>query len=376
MRIAVNTRFLRKDYLEGYGNFLYEIFSRITRKNPEHEFIFIFDRPYDESFVFSSNVKPVITGPAARHPFLWKWWYDVKVPGVLKKNKADIFVSCDGFCSLTAKAPQCLVVHDLAFLYYPHGNKRLHLFFYKKYTPRFLKKAARIITVSQFSKKTIIENYNTPPEKIAVVPNGVKENFLPAADEVRESIKQKYTDGKAYYLCVGAIHPRKNLYNVLKAFSVFKKRQQTEMKLVIAGRLGWKYDSFVKSLQSYKYRDDVVLTGFVNDTELTAITGAAYGLVYVSLFEGFGVPVLEAMKCKVPVITSANSAMQEIAGGAALYANPEDYNDIAEKIMLLYKDEQLRNELTRKGAIVAGEYTWGRAAELFWEQIAATVSDK
>ena len=369
MIIAVNTRFLLVDYLEGYGNFIYETFRRITEQHPEHEFIFIFDRPYDKRFLFSNNIKTVVTGPAARHPLLWKLWYDIKVPAVLKKYKADVFVSCDGFCSLGTKVPQCLVVHDLAFLHYPSAIKKSHLLFYKRYTPKFLGKAISIATVSEFSKKDIIAQYGTDAKKINVVYNGVKEIFNPINNEAKATIKNKYTDGKEYFIYAGSIHPRKNLITLLKAFSVFKKRQQTNMKLVLAGRLAWQYESFEKDLKSYKYRNDVVLTGYVEDAVLADIIGAAYAQVYPSLFEGFGVPVLEAMRCDVPVITSADSAMQEIAKDAALYADANSHTDIANKMMLLYKDENLRKELILKGRQIVKQYSWDKTATLLWQSI-------
>ena len=369
MVIAVNTRFLLVDYLEGYGNFIYETFRRITEQHPEHEFIFIFDRPYDKRFLFSNNIKTVVTGPAARHPLLWKLWYDIKVPVILKRYKVDVFVSCDGFCSLGTKVPQCLVVHDLAFLHYPSTIKKSHLLFYKRYTPKFLGKAISIATVSEFSKKDIIAQYGTDAKKINVVYNGVKEIFNPINNEAKATIKNKYTDGKEYFIYAGSIHPRKNLITLLKAFSVFKKRQQTNMKLVLAGRLAWQYESFEKDLKSYKYRNDVVLTGYVEEAVLADIIGAAYALVYPSLFEGFGVPVLEAMRCDVPVITSADSAMQEIAKDAALYADANSHTDIANKMMLLYKDENLRKELILKGRQIVKQYSWDKTATLLWQSI-------
>lgn len=358
-----------KDYLEGYGNFLYETFRRITENHPEHEFIFIFDRPFDNRFVFNTNVTPVVAGPPARHPLLWKYWYDIKIPALLKKYKADIFISCDGFCSLHTKVPQCLVVHDLAFIHFPAGIKKSHLLFYKRYTPKFLATARAIATVSQFSKNDITRQYNTAAGKIDVVYNGVKEIFRPLGIEEKEEVKKKYTEGKEYFVYTGAIHPRKNLMNLLKAFSVFKKRQQTGMKLVLTGRLAWKYESFTASLKTYKYRNDVVLTGYVPEEELVSIIGAAYGMVYPSFLEGFGVPVLEAMKCEVPVITSSGSAMQEIAKKAALYADPGNHTDIADKMMLLYKDENLRKELIQKGKQVIKEYNWDNTAALLWQCI-------
>lgn len=369
MKIAVNTRFLLKDYLEGYGYFIYETFKRITAAHPKHEFVFIFDRPYDERFVFGPNVKAVVTGPPARHPLLWKLWYDIKVPVLLRKYKADVFVSCDGFCSLGTKVPQCLLVHDLAFLHYPSFIPKSQLLYYKRYTPKMLAKAKVIATVSAFSKKDIISQYGTAADKINIVYSAAKEIFQPLTNEEKQATRAKYTGGKEYFIYAGAIHPRKNLVNLLKAFSLFKKRQQSSMKLVLTGRLAWKYDSFVKNLKTYKYRDDVVMTGYVNEEEIRKLVGAAYTMVYPSLFEGFGVPVLEAMQCDVPVITSLNSSMQEIANEAALYADPGSPADIAEKMMLLYKDEKLRSQLIEKGRVAVKQYSWEKSAERLWQSI-------
>ncbi len=369
MIIAVNTRFLLAGYLEGYGYFIHECFKRITHDHPEHQFIFIFDRPFDPRFVYEKNVTPVVIGPPARHPLLWKWWYDVKIPQVLKKYKADIFVSADGFCSLTTSVPQCLVIHDLAFLHHPAFIKKSHLIFYKRYTPRFLKKAGSIATVSAFTKADIHQRYKIDNEKISVVYNAAKPSFKPLTEDLKFNVKLKYTEGKEFFLYSGAIHPRKNLLNLLKGFSLFKKRLKSNFKLVIAGRLAWKYESFLKDLETYKYRHDVVLTGYLPEEELVSLTASAYALVYPSLLEGFGVPVLEAMQSGVPVITSASSAMEEIAGDAALYADVTTPFDIGEKMMNLYKDESQRDMLIQKGLQKAGEYSWQKTSTLLWQSI-------
>ena len=369
MRIAVNTRCLLNDKLEGSGYFLMETFSRITRWHTGHEFIFIFDRPFDERFVFGPNVKPVIARPAARHPILWKWWYDVKIPGVLKKYKADVFVSCDGCCSLSTKVPQCLVLHDLAYLHFPNFMNKPEAFFYKKQTPKFLKIAKSVATISEFSKKDIITQFQTEEKKISVVNSAAKDIFQPLSNEEKETTKRKFTDGKEYFLFSGPIHPSKNPMNLLKAFSVFKQRQKSGMKLVLAGRLASKHSSFPEKLKTYKFRNDVIVTGYLEENELVKLMGAAYALVYPSFLEGFGVPVLEAMQCNVPVITSANSAMQEIAEDAALYADPANYEDIADKMMRIYKDEKLRQELINKGQPIISKYTWDKTAELLWQTI-------
>lgn len=376
MRIAINTRFLMPGQLEGYGYFIQEICRRMVQSHPQHEFIFIFDRPFDRRFIFSENVRGIVSGPPARHPVLWKLWYDIKLPYLLKKYKADLFFSPDGFCSLNTNVPQCMVVHDLAFLHFPTHLPAPQSWYLKRYTPRFLEKANLLTTVSEFSKTDIIAQYNIDPAKIKVVYSAAKGIFHPINDSEKAAIKEKYSAGKDYFIYTGAIHPRKNLMNLLRAFSIFKKKLQSNFKLIIAGRLAWQNDSFKKSLSSYKYRDDVVMTGYIPEAELTGLMGAAYGLTYISKWEGFGVPVLEAMRSGVPVITAKGSAMQEIAGDAALYADPDNVEEIASVMMTLYKDESLRARLIEKGYKVEPGFTWDRSADLVWEALMKTANGK
>lgn len=239
--------------------------------------------------------------------------------------------------------------------------------------PKFLNRAKSIITVSEFSKRDIVLQYKIVPDKINVVPIAAKEIFHPLTGIEKQAVKNLYTDGKEYFVYAGDILPRKNLKNLLKAFSIFKRKQKSNWRLVLARRLAWKNKDFVESLKTYKYREDVILTGYIEEEQLVKIIGSAYALVYPSLWEGFGVPLLEAMHCNVPVITSENFAMQEIAGEAALYVNPADHNDIAEKMMLLYKDENLRSQLIKKGETIAGQYSWDKSADLLWHSIMKAV---
>mgnify|MGYP003575243527 CR=1 FL=1 len=371
MVIAVNTRFWLGSGLEGYGYFIQEVFGRLAAAHPQHRFYFLFDRPYHPLLQFAPNVTPVVAGPPARHPLLWKWWYDVVVPRLLKKLGANVFLSPDGFCSLTTKVPQCLVVHDLGFLHFGEGYQKSHLLYYKYYTPKFLKKAKTVATVSQFSRQDIVKQYGIPADKINVVYSAVKEVFQPLPWQEHAAIKEQYTDGKEYFIYIGAIHPRKNLINLLKAFSKFKKWQRSGFKLVLVGRLAWKNDAFLDLLKTYKYRSDVVLLDYLPEADLVRLLGAAYALVYPSFFEGFGVPVLEAMACGVPVLTSVNSAMQEIAEDAALYFDPNDVDDMAQQLMLVYKDEDKRSRLIEKGNNIAPQYSWQKTADALWQSIEA-----
>ena len=371
MRIVVNTRFWMPGQLEGYGYFTQQVFSRLADAHSEHQFLFLFDRSPSDLISLPPNVQVKVIGPPARHPLLWRLWYDWRIPPLLKKFNADLFVSPDGIASLRTRIPQCLVVHDLAFLQNQQWFSSAIGHYYRKFTPAFLKKVRRVATVSETSKKQLIDVYGVSAEQIDVVYSAAKPDFRPLEESLRSTIKERFTEGKEFFLYTGAIHPRKNLLGLLKAFSLFKKRQQSGYKLVLAGRMAWHTGDFEKLLSTYKYRSDVVLTGYVDLDTLTSLTAAAYALVYPSFYEGFGVPVLEAMQSDVPVITSRNTSMQEIAGDAALYADPNDPASIAEQLNRLYIDESLRRRLIESGRIVAARYTWEQTAQRVWAAMMA-----
>jgi glycosyltransferase involved in cell wall biosynthesis len=371
MRIAVNAIFLQKDHLEGYGHYANEVFSRLVKQHAEHEFVFVFDRPYDQKCIYAPNVTAIIVSPAARHPLLFKYWYDIKAPLALRSRSIDVWVQPYAFCSLTAKVPQVLIVHDLAFLHFPKFIGWHHRKYYQLFTKKFLRKAKQIVAVSEFTKSDIKKYHPASGEKISVVNGAARERFQPLPWSDREQVKQSFADGREYFLFTGGIHPRKNLMNLLKAFSLFKKWQQSNMKLLVAGRLAWQYTDVLEKLKTYRYRDDVVLLNYLPDEQLAKITAAAYALVYPSFFEGFGLPIVEAMQCEVPVIAGDTGSMPEIGGDAALYADPSNPDAIAKHMLHLYKDESLRSSLIEAGKKQAARFSWDRAAEELWQVITA-----
>ncbi len=369
MRIAVNTRLLLKGKLEGIGWFSYQTLEHIVKNHPEHEFFFFFDRPYDPQFVFGPNVTPVVVHPQARHPILFYIWFEWSIPMLLRKYKIDLFLSPDGYMSLSTKVPTCLVIHDLAFEHYPEHTVLSHRLYWRHYSPLFARKATRIVTVSTFSKNDISTRYGIEPAKIDVVYNGAHDEYQPLSVDEREAVKKKYADGCEYFVFAGALHPRKNIVNLLKAFIVFKKRQRTNMKLVIAGRPAWKYEEVEQLKAEMPFKEDVKWVGYMNVDELSQVIGGAYALVYASLFEGFGIPILEALECDVPAIVSNTSSMPEVAGDAALLVDPTSVDDIADKMHLIYKDEALRNKLIANAGPQAKKFDWGRSAEQLWESM-------
>lgn len=384
MRIAVNAIFLQKGKLEGYGWFVQEVFSRLATRFPEHEFLFVFDRPFDTDFLFEKNCTGIVVKPAARQVLAFKIWYDFTAARAVKKWKADVWVQPYGFCSLTTRVPQLLMVHDISFKHFPGQVSWHQRLYYQWGTPRFLKKAKQILTVSEFSKQDILEqfslavdNYTTSENrlanKISFAHGAARQIFQPIHWSDKDATKGSYADGREYFLFIGGIHPRKNLMNLLKAFSLFKKWQKSNMKLLVAGRLAWQYEDLVEKLKTYKYRDDVLMLDYVSDEQLAKLTASAYGLVYPSLFEGFGLPILEAMQAGTPVICSNTSSMPETAGDAALLADPNDPDAIAKQMLALYKDESLRNSQIEKGIQRAAEFTWDKTADQVWSAILQTV---
>jgi glycosyltransferase involved in cell wall biosynthesis len=374
MRIAINARFTGYFNAEGYARFTRGVFGPMVQEFPDDEFIFLFDSRDSRPFIESVNSSFLASGPAAKHPLLWKYWYDMVLPRLARKAAADCIFSPDGFCSLNSSIPQVLAIHDLAFLHYPKGINILQLQYYKQFTPRFIKIAKHIVTVSEFSKEDIIAHYPEAKNKISVIYNAADDSFKPIGTENREKCKERLTGGMDFFLYAGSIHPRKNLVNLLKGFSWFKKRHQSNMKLVLAGRMAWKNDAFKQQLAMYKYRDDVILTGYLPDIELKEILASAYALVYPSQWEGFGLPILEAMQSGVPVIAANNSSLPEIAGGAAFYTEPENDEGWGRGMGLLYKDETYRNKLIQNGLERAVFFSWKNSSLALHQVIREAVS--
>ncbi|MFY8090568.1 MAG: glycosyltransferase family 4 protein [Chitinophagaceae bacterium] len=369
MTIAVNTRFWQDGVLEGYGYFAQQVFSNMAMQQPLHNFIWIFDKSIPTNIYIPNNVKAIVVKPVARHALSFLYWYNVAVPLALKKYKPQIIIQPFGYCSLFTKVKQILVIHDLAFIHYPKFIPKHHLYFYKLFTPLFIKKATAIATVSEFSKQDIITQYKTKANKISVIYSAAKPFFIPLSWEDKQQTQDSYANGFQYFLFVGGVHPRKNVMGLLKAFSIFKKWQQSNFKLLIAGRLAWQFNDVVEKLKTYKYKDDVVLLDYVEEKQLARLVASAYAIIYPSFFEGFGVPIIEAMQSKTSIITSNVSSMPEIAGDAALYCNPNEHEDIAKQMITLYKDENLKQQLVAKGVDQANKFTWANTSNLLWSII-------
>ncbi|MDL2227635.1 glycosyltransferase family 4 protein [Odoribacter sp. OttesenSCG-928-L07] len=367
MRIGVNTRLLLSGRLEGIGMVTNEILKRITKNHPEHQFFFFFDRPYSEEFIFSDNVTPVVVHPQARTNILWYLFFEWGIPRALKKYKIDAFISTDGWVSLKTKVPTLNVVHDLNFVHYPEFfTTKKALAYYNKYTPKYIKRSDRIIAVSEYTKQDVINVYGADENLIDVVYNAASNCCFSLSQNEQETIRNKYSAGDKYFIYVGTFYKRKNLANLLRAFDKYKSMSSDSNKLMIVGNRKTTNDEIEDTYNNMLHKDSVIFTGYLPQDELNKVVASSIAQVYVSIFEGFGIPIVEAFNAETAVITSNTTSMPEVAGDAALIVDPYNVDEIANAMLTISNDENLRQQLIEKGRQRRSLFDWDKSAEKFW----------
>lgn len=375
MRIAINTRFLLSHKMEGFGWYTFEIVKRLVENHPEHEFILFFDRKYDPKFVFGKNAIPIVISPQARHPILFKIWFDFSVKRALKKYKADIFFSPDGYLSLTSDIKQVGVIHDLNFEHFPEDMKPVMRKYYLNNFPKFAKLADHIITVSEYSKQDICSKYSLPEDKVTAIWNGASDAFQPVDNKVKSEIQLKFANGKPYFLFVGAIHPRKNLQRLIPAFEKYKlNNPDSDYQLVIVGTELWSNSGANLEIDA-SVKAQIHFTGHLPLDQLARVVASATVFTFVPYFEGFGIPLIEAMNCGTPILSGDKTSLPEVAGDAALYCDPFSIDDICEKLTAITHDEKLRSELSQKGLERAKLFSWDRSAEKVWDVLESVLKN-
>jgi glycosyltransferase involved in cell wall biosynthesis len=366
MRIVVNTRLLLPGKLEGIGWFTHETLSRIVVAHPEHQFIFLFDRPFAQRFIYAPNVEGVVMPPPTRHPLLYRIWFDLLLPWKLRQLKADAFLSPDGFLALRSRVPTLAVIHDLNFEHHPQDLPPAYSRYYRSYFPRFARHATRIATVSAYSRQDIASTYGVDPARIDVVHNGVSDKFTPLDPEKAASARQHFAQGDPYFIAVGSLHPRKNIARLLQAFDQLLDQHKVPHRLVIVGESFWWDRRMKEAWANLRHRDRILFTGRLEQERLCLALGGAEALAFVSYFEGFGIPLAEAMRCGVPVVAARATSLPEVGGEAAIYCDPFDVEDIARALHAAATDTALRERMRAAGLERAKRFTWENSALQLW----------
>lgn len=298
-------------------------------------------------------------------------WEQLALPRWL--SRGDVLWSPCGTGPLTVQN-QIVTIHDVAYLEHPEWFNRWFARWYRFLVPRLVHKVWRIIAVSEFTKVRLVEMTRVSPEKIVVIPNGVDVRFQPKApEEVARTRDALGIPSSNYVLCLGSLEPRKNLHRLLKAWGNIYHKLPNDVWLVLAGAKGKAL--VFQNISFDKLPPRVYLTGYVPDEYLPALYSGALAFVYVSLYEGFGLPPLEAMACGTPVVTSNITSLPEVVGNAAILVNPYHVKNIADGIYELIRNDALREELKSKGLERAKQFTWDRTAALTWEVLKAVMEE-
>lgn len=372
MTIAVNAH----HFIPAASNELVnEYWLNFATANPQHKFIFISGQPLPVAYP-KTNIIFVQSSPKANNALMWKWWLNYTLISVAKKHQANLLVHLNGSCSLRCKIPQAMFVSDFSFKDHPQFFSGSQRSFLQKNIPQFLNKVQYIVTASTFLAKKITDAFPLASEKINTIPLPVAVSFKPIGWKEKEAIKEQYTSGKEYFLFSGDLQERSNLFKLLKAFTFFKTRQKSNMQLVIIARAATDKTSFIERLKTYKYRKEVIVIDRVAEPNIAAITAGAYSFVYPVTGDGTGIFPLQAIQCGVPVIAANGTAVNDIAGEAALYTDPENFEDIAAKMMLLFKDETTRAELIHAANQLIARYNTGESNRLWQQLIFAPIGEQ
>jgi len=346
----------------GLGRYAQELLLALATADGQNEYVVFYNNPA------AARVDPTLERfPKITTPLSYKPWrlsamlaHFARIPQDSLFPGVALFHATDHLLPYFRRIKSVFTLHDLIFIFHPETHKPLNRWFLTLMMPRFLRAADAVIAVSECTKRDAIRFYGIPEEKITVIYEGVNPRFRPASPETIAAVRARYNLPEHFILYVGTIEPRKNLTALLEAFHYLLATH--DLRLVIVGKKGWLYEGFFRRLRELGLEDRVIFTGYVPDEDLPAIYSAADLFVFPSLYEGFGLPVLEAMACGVPVICSNTSSLPEVAGDAALLVDPADVWALAGAMEQALTDEHLRSELMAKGLERARWFTWEKAA--------------
>lgn len=328
-----------------YTSSLLEHFHSVS--NEDLQFVVFLKKPVQPHLPLENDhFQYRVIGP----PFGWS---QLALPLQLRLQKnIDVFFTPAHYAPRNITIPSVVTIHDLSYFYYPGDFLKRDLYKLKNWTEYSISNASHLIAVSESTKKDIIKFYGIPRVKISVIHNGFEKNISNNIQSLSHDL-----DTHPFILNVGTLQPRKNIATVIRAFAKFRKHYRSH-KLVIAGKTGWLHEDLFKLTSSLDLTDYVIFAGYVPDDELTSYYKKAFCYVTASLYEGFGIPVLEAMSYDCPVISSNTASLPEVGGDAALYFNPNDEDELVKSMVKLARDKKLRSLLIERGKVQIKKFSW------------------
>lgn len=336
----------------GIGEYAYELLLQFKKqKNSITKFlIFLKDKPLLDMPKEDHGWKYKVVGPK-------KMWTQFALPVslILGKEKPNIFFTPSHYAPRFTSLKTAISIMDLSYIHFPNLFRKEDLYQLKNWTKYSAKNAKLVFTISKSSKDDIIKEYKLDSKRVVVTYPGIRQ-----IKNMKTTGLKKFNLTNDYILFVGTLQPRKNITKLIEAFS---KIENKKIDLVIVGKKGWLYEDILTAPKKYDIEKRVKFLDFVTDEDLPSLYKSAKCFILPSLYEGFGLPVLEAMKYGCPVITSNISSLPEAGGDAAVYINPESVKDITEKINKVLKDENLRKEMIKKGEAQVKKFSWEKTAK-------------
>lgn len=360
MKIAVHGSHLCQEREDGNQTYILNLFRAIRDIDNHNKYVFYYNK--------SSNKK--VEAPNFEHiihkaPFMWT---QRVFPFLLRNDKPDVlFMPIQMLPFLKAKKQKSVVtIHDLAFLLYPETFPAKDAFLHKLYVREAITKANHLIAITEATKRDIIKFYNIDPDKITVIYHGVDKirfrQIQKGEEYLVNDVKTKYNIKKPYILYIGNVQPRKNIQGLIKAYQQLRANTKHNYQLIIAGAKAWLVDDVMKEIGE-NYIEDIIFTGRFEDSELTPLLWGADLFVLPSFYEGFGLPILEAMACGVPTAVSNTPSLVEVGGEASLSFDPHNIDDIAKVLDNIISNPNLRQEMIIKGLERASKFSWNRCAK-------------
>ncbi|UXM85521.1 glycosyltransferase family 4 protein [Methanococcus aeolicus] len=361
MKIGIISEQLNRQ-LTGRGYYIYNMIDIFSKFDKNYDMYLI---NYQNTKEFSNLKHILIKTPFKKISKSYQLWYLYLSIGLNNISKKIDIIHCMNAEPIYLKpknAKLITTIYDIIPYIFPETYTFSTSFRFKFILPITLKISDKIIVISHHTKQDIIKHFKIPKDRIKVIHLAANENYKPLNENEIDKIKQKYNLNYPFVLYVGGLEPKKNIPTLLKALYKLKK-QGIKHKLVITGPKRWKYKSIFETIEKLNLQNEVIFTGYVPDEDLPALYNAADLFVYPSLYEGFGLPPLEAMQCGTPVITSNTSSLPEVVGDAGIMVNPYDVDELANKMYEVLTNDGLRDELSKKGLERAKLFSWKKCAE-------------
>ena len=348
----------------GIGHYTFELARGLARIAPEHEFELVAPVAFDTAGAFEDQSPENLRAVQAKIDALRKRWWTIGLPLYVRRNKVALFHGTNYNVPLWNRCRTIVTIHDLSLLLHSHTHEAELVRRARRRLPAMARTASRIITDSESVKREICEHLPVLPEKVAVVPLAPRRAFQPVGATLAAEARQRLGVEDEFLLFVGTVEPRKNLLTLVRALSELMRHTALRPQLVIAGQKGWLSEELYALIEESGLSARILFTGYISDEDLAALYSSCRICIYPSLYEGFGLPPLEAMSCGAPVITSRIPVIMETVGEAARLIEPTNVGQLANCLVELWGNENERRRLAASGRAQAAHFTWERTARL------------